>query len=447
MFKNLKIALVCVFISLAYPQSYSASNIHFNKTDNFEALALSSSIADWLNLELYTAINIINDYFESVNSEKKFTFIPIEKSENAQNIIYYSLKISNDELTIELKKNSKGIANESFPINLLEVVEYLDKNSEYLDLQKNVRFELRELLYITLLDDQDYLKFFSYKNEIESLLDENNFKTVFDTIQKEFVLNDGLFEVSAFLGTKNSSYFIKKIDNGSIKLNHNSIIVDSDVAEKVNVQIGYFFKTQDKYQEIFVQNLVVNIIDEIPKAYNVNFSNSENLKGYVILLNGIDDKEISEYIIVDYPKSGSLYSLGEKDSKTYVYEPYEFFGQSISEEKTIIIEDSFSYNVKDSKGQINRSPGIVKIKINFVNPNYRPDGKKIARSYSSKDTRKDKNQYREKSSKNDGINLIQIIGGLLLVVILLAAAGGGGDDSSGGSSGGSGGIGIGIDLP
>ena len=440
MLKNLKIALVCVFISLAYPQSYSASNTHFNKTDNLEALALSSSIADWLNLELYTAINIINDYLESVNSDKKFTFIPIEKSENSQNIIYYSLKISNDELTIELKKNSKGITNESFPINLLEIVEYLD-------LQKNVRFELRELLYITLLDDQDYLKFFSYKNEIESLLDENNFKIVFDTIQKEFVLNDGLFEVSDFLGTNNSSYFIKKIDNGSIKLNHDSIFVDSDVAEKVNVQIGYFFKTQDKYQEIFVQNLVVNIIDEIPKAYNVNFFNSKNLKEYVILLNGIDDKEISEYIIVDYPKSGSLYSLGEKDSKKYVYEPYEFFRQSISEEKTIIIEDSFSYNVKDSKGQINRSPGIVKIKINFINPNYRPDGKKIARSYSSKDTRKDKNQYREKSSKNDGINLVQIIGGLLLVVILLAAAGGGGDDSSGGSSGGSGGIGIGIDLP
>ena len=94
MFKNLKIALVCAFISLAYPQSYSASNTHFNKTDNLEALALSSSIADWLNLELYTAINIINDYLESVNSDKKFTFIPIEKSENSQNIIYYSLKMS-----------------------------------------------------------------------------------------------------------------------------------------------------------------------------------------------------------------------------------------------------------------------------------------------------------------------------------------------------------------
>ena len=229
-------------------------------------------------------------------------------------------------------------------------------------------------------------------------------------------------------------------------MNHDSIFVDSDVAEKVNVQIGYFFKTQDKYQEIFAQNLVVNIIDEIPKAYNVNFFNSKNLKEYVILLNGIDDKEISEYIIVDYPKSGSLYSFGEKDSKKYVYEPYERFRQSISEEKTIIIEDSFSYNVKDSKGQINRSPGIVKIKINFINPNYRPDGNKIARSYSSNDSRKGRN-VSENSSKNDGINLIQIIGGLLLVVILLAAAGGGGDDSSGGSSGGSGGIGIGIDLP
>ena len=439
MFKNLKIALVCLLISLAYPQSYSASNTHFNNTDNLEALALSGSIADWLNLELYTAINIINDYFESVNSDKKFTFIPSEKSENAQNIIYYALDIMNSELTIEVKKNSKGITNESFPINLLEIVEYLD-------LQKNVRFELRELLYITLLDDQEYLKFFSYKNEIESLLDENNFKIVFDTIQKEFVLNDGLFEVQSSLGTKNSSYFIKKIDNGTIKLNHDSIFIDSDVAEKVNVQIGYFFKTQDKYQEIFAQNLVVNIIDEIPKAYNVNFFNSKNLKEYVILLNGIDDKEISEYIIVDYPKSGSLYSFGEKDSKKYVYEPYEWFRQSISEEKTIIIEDSFSYNVKDSKGQINRSPGIVKIKINFINPNYRPDGKKIARSYSSNDTRKGRN-VSENSSKNDGINLIQIIGGLLLVVILLAAAGGGGDDSSGGSSGGSGGIGIGIDLP
>ena len=439
MFKNLKIALVCLLISLAYPQSYSASNTHFNSTDNLEALALSGSIADWLNLELYTAINIINDYFESVNSDKKFTFIPSEKSENAQNIIYYALDIVNSELTIEVKKNSKGITNESLPINLLEIVEYLD-------LQKNVRFELRELLYITLLDDQEYLKFFSYKNEIESLLDENNFESVFDTIQKEFILNNGLFEVSSSLGTNNSSYFIKKIDKGSIKLSHDSIFVDSDVAEKVNVQIGYFFKTQDKYQEIFAQNLVVNIIDEIPKAYNVNFFNSKNLKEYVILLNGIDDKEISEYIIVDYPKSGSLYSFGEKDSKKYVYEPYEFFRQSISEEKTIIIEDSFSYNVKDSKGQINRSPGIVKIKINFINPNYRPDGKKIARSYSSNDTRKGRN-VSENSSKNDGINLIQIIGGLLLVVILLAAAGGGGDDSSGGSSGGSGGIGIGIDLP
>ena len=439
MFKNLKIALVCLLISLAYPQSYSASNTHFNSTDNLEALALSGSIADWLNLELYTAINIINDYFESVNSDKKFTFIPSEKSENAQNIIYYALDIVNSELTIEVKKNSKGITNESLPINLLEIVEYLD-------LQKNVRFELRELLYITLLDDQEYLKFFSYKNEIESLLDENNFESVFDTIQKEFILNNGLFEVSSSLGTNNSSYFIKKIDKGSIKLSHDSIFVDSDVAEKVNVQIGYFFKTQDKYQEIFAQNLVVNIIDEIPKAYNVNFFNSKNLKEYVILLNGIDDKEISEYIIVDYPKSGSLYSFGEKDSKKYVYEPYEFFRQSISEEKTIIIEDSFSYNVKDSKGQINRSPGIVKIKINFINPNYRPDGNKIARSYSSNDTRKGRN-VSENSSKNDGINLIQIIGGLLLVVILLAAAGGGGDDSSGGSSGGSGGIGIGIDLP
>lgn len=439
MFKNLKIALVCLLISLAYPQSYSASNTHFNSTDNLEALALSGSIADWLNLELYTAINIINDYFESVNSDKKFTFIPSEKSENAQNIIYYALDIVNNELTIEVKKNSKGITNESLPINLLEI-------EEFLDLQKNVRFELRELLYIALLDDQDYLKFFSYKNEIESLLDENNYKIVFDTIQREFVLNDGLFEVSSSLGTNNSSYFIKKIDNGSIKLNHDSIFVDSDVAEKVNVQIGYFFKTQDKYQEIFAQNLVVNIIDEIPKAYNVNFFNSKNLKEYVILLNGIDDKEISEYIIVDYPKSGSLYSFGEKDSKKYVYEPYERFRQSISEEKTIIIEDSFSYNVKDSKGQINRSPGIVKIKINFINPNYRPDGNKIARSYSSNDSRKGRN-VSENSSKNDGINLIQIIGGLLLVVILLAAAGGGGDDSSGGSSGGSGGIGIGIDLP
>ena len=439
MFKNLKIALVCLLISLAYPQSYSASNTHFNNTDNLEALALSGSIADWLNLELYTAINIINDYFESVNSDKKFTFIPSEKSENAQNIIYYALDIVNSELTIEVKKNSKGITNESLPINLLEI-------EEFLDLQKNVRFELRELLYIALLDDQDYLKFFSYKNEIESLLDENNYKIVFDTIQREFVLNDGLFEVSSSLGTNNSSYFIKKIDNGSIKLNHDSIFVDSDVAEKVNVQIGYFFKTQDKYQEIFAQNLVVNIIDEIPKAYNVNFFNYKNLKEYVILLNGIDDKEISEYIIVDYPKSGSLYSFGEKDSKKYVYEPYERFRQSISEEKTIIIEDSFSYNVKDSKGQINRSPGIVKIKINFINPNYRPDGNKIARSYSSNDSRKGRN-VSENSSKNDGINLIQIIGGLLLVVILLAAAGGGGDDSSGGSSGGSGGIGIGIDLP
>ena len=76
-------------------------------------------------------------------------------------------------------------------------------------------------------------------------------------------------------------------------MNHDSIFIDSDVAEKVNVQIGYFFKTQDKYQEIFAQNLVVNIIDEIPKAYNVNFFNSKNLKEYVILLNGIDYKEIS----------------------------------------------------------------------------------------------------------------------------------------------------------
>ena len=248
MFKNLKIALVCLLISLAYPQSYSASNTHFNSTDNLEALALSGSIADWLNLELYTAINIINDYFESVNSDKKFTFIPSEKSENAQNIIYYALDIVNNELTIEVKKNSKGITNESLPINLLEI-------EEFLDLQKNVRFELRELLYIALLDDQDYLKFFSYKNEIESLLDENNYKIVFDTIQREFVLNDGLFEVSSSLGTNNSSYFIKKIDNGSIKLNHDSIFVDSDVAEEVNVQIGYFFKTQDKYQEIFALNL------------------------------------------------------------------------------------------------------------------------------------------------------------------------------------------------
>ena len=439
MFKNLKIALVCVFISLAYPQSYSASNTHFNNTDNLEALTLSTSIADWLNLELYTAINIINDYFESVNSDKKFTFIPIEKSENAQNIIYYGLEIVNNELTIEVKKNSKGITNESLSINLLEIVEYLD-------LQKNVRFELRELLYIALLDDQDYLKFFSYKNEIESSLDENNFKIVFDAIQKEFVLNDGLFEVFSSLGTNNSSYFIKKIDNGSIKLNHDSIFVDSDVAEKVNVQIGYFFKTQDKFQEIFVQNLVVNIIDEIPKAYNVNYISTKNLKEHIISLNGVDDKKITEYFIVDYPKSGSLYSLGEKGSNKYVYEPYEYLSQWRSQEKTILIEDSFSYNVKDSKGQINRSPGIVKIKINFINPNYIPDGSKIARAYSSKDTRKGRN-VSENSSKNDGINLIQIIGGLLLVVILLAAAGGGGDDSSGGSSGGSGEIGIGINLP
>lgn len=439
MFKNLKIALVCVFISLAYPQSYSASNTHFNNTDNLEALTLSTSIADWLNLELYTAINIINDYFESVNSDKKFTFIPSEKSENAQNIIYYGLEIVNNELTIEVKKNSKGITNESLSINLLEIVEYLD-------LQKNVRFELRELLYIALLDDQDYLKFFSYKNEIESSLDENNFKIVFDAIQKEFVLNDGLFEVFSSLGTNNSSYFIKKIDNGSIKLNHDSIFVDSDVAEKVNVQIGYFFKTQDKFQEIFVQNLVVNIIDEIPKAYNVNYISTKNLKEHIISLNGVDDKKITEYFIVDYPKSGSLYSLGEKGSNKYVYEPYEYLSQWRSQEKTILIEDSFSYNVKDSKGQINRSPGIVKIKINFINPNYIPDGSKIARAYSSKDTRKGRN-VSENSSKNDGINLIQIIGGLLLVVILLAAAGGGGDDSSGGSSGGSGEIGIGINLP
>lgn len=439
MFKNLKIALVCVFISLAYPQSYSASNTHFNNTDNLEALTLSTSIADWLNLELYTAINIINDYFESVNSDKKFTFIPIEKSENAQNIIYYGLEIVNNELTIEVKKNSKGITNESLSINLLEIVEYLD-------LQKNVRFELRELLYIALLDDQDYLKFFSYKNEIESSLDENNFKIVFDAIQKEFVLNDGLFEVFSSLGTNNSSYFIKKIDNGSIKLNHDSIFVDSDVAEKVNVQIGYFFKTQDKFQEIFVQNLVINIIDEIPKAYNVNYISTKNLKEHIISLNGVDDKKITEYFIVDYPKSGSLYSLGEKGSNKYVYEPYEYLSQWRSQEKTILIEDSFSYNVKDSKGQINRSPGIVKIKINFINPNYIPDGSKIARAYSSKDTRKGRN-VSENSSKNDGINLIQIIGGLLLVVILLAAAGGGGDDSSGGSSGGSGEIGIGINLP
>lgn len=439
MFKNLKIALVCVFISLAYPQSYSASNTHFNNTDNLEALTLSTSIADWLNLELYTAINIINDYFESVNSDKKFTFIPSEKSENAQNIIYYGLEIVNNELTIEVKKNSKGITNESLSINLLEIVEYLD-------LQKNVRFELRELLYIALLDDQDYLKFFSYKNEIESSLDENNFKIVFDAIQKEFVLNDGLFEVFSSLGTNNSSYFIKKIDNGSIKLNHDSIFVDSDVAEKVNVQIGYFFKTQDKFQEIFVQNLVINIIDEIPKAYNVNYISTKNLKEHIISLNGVDDKKITEYFIVDYPKSGSLYSLGEKGSNKYVYEPYEYLSQWRSQEKTILIEDSFSYNVKDSKGQINRSPGIVKIKINFINPNYIPDGSKIARAYSSKDTRKGRN-VSENSSKNDGINLIQIIGGLLLVVILLAAAGGGGDDSSGGSSGGSGEIGIGINLP
>lgn len=439
MFKNLKIALVCVFISLAYPQSYSASNTHFNNTDNLEALTLSTSIADWLNLELYTAINIINDYFESVNSDKKFTFIPSEKSENAQNIIYYGLEIVNNELTIEVKKNSKGITNESLSINLLEIVEYLD-------LQKNVRFELRELLYIALLDDQDYLKFFSYKNEIESSLDENNFKIVFDAIQKEFVLNDGLFEVFSSLGTNNSSYFIKKIDNGSIKLNHDSIFVDSDVAEKVNVQIGYFFKTQDKFQEIFVQNLVVNIIDEIPKAYNVNYISTKNLKEHIISLNGVDDKKITEYFIVDYPKSGSLYSLGEKGSNKYVYEPYEYLSQWRSQEKTILIEDSFSYNVKDSKGQINRSPGIVKIKINLINPNYIPDGSKIARAYSSKDTRKGRN-VSENSSKNDGINLIQIIGGLLLVVILLAAAGGGGDDSSGGSSGGSGEIGIGINLP
>lgn len=439
MFKNLKIALVCVFISLAYPQSYSASNTHFNNTDNLEALTLSTSIADWLNLELYTAINIINDYFESVNSDKKFTFIPSEKSENAQNIIYYGLEIVNNELTIEVKKNSKGITNESLSINLLEIVEYLD-------LQKNVRFELRELLYIALLDDQDYLKFFSYKNEIESSLDENNFKIVFDAIQKEFVLNDGLFEVFSSLGTNNSSYFIKKIDNGSIKLNHDSIFVDSDVAEKVNVQIGYFFKTQDKFQEIFVQNLVVNIIDEIPKAYNVNYISTKNLKEHIISLNGVDDKKITEYFIVDYPKSGSLYSLGEKGSNKYVYEPYEYLSQWRSQEKTILIEDSFSYNVKDSKGQINRSPGIVKIKINFINPNYIPDGSKIARAYSSKDTRKGRN-VSENSSKNDGINIIQIIGGLLLVVILLAAAGGGGDDSSGGSSGGSGEIGIGINLP
>ncbi len=434
MFKNLKIALVFVFISLAYPQSYSASNTHFNNIDNPEALVLSSSIAEWLNLELYTAINIINDYFESVNSDKKFTFIPSEKSENAQNIIYYSLKISDDELTVKLKKNSKGIPNESFPVNLLEIVEYLD-------VQKNVRFELRELLYITLLNDQEYLNFFPYKNEIESLL----VKSDFDTIQKEFVINDGLFEVFSSLGTNNSSYFIKKItDNGSIKLNHDSIFVDSDVAEKVNVQIGYFFKTQDEFQEIFVQNLVVNIIDEIPKAFNVKFNNSNNLKEYVISLNGVDDKEITDYIIVDYPKNGSLYSLGEKNNKKYIYEPYQLF-QNNSVRKTIIIEDSFSYNVKDSKGQINRSPGKVEIKIAFANPNYIPDGKKIAREYSSKDTRKSRNAS-EKSSKNDGANVFQIIGGLLLVVILLAAAGGG-DDSGGGTGGGSGGIGIGIDLP
>ena len=126
MFKNLKIALLFLLISLAYPQSYSASNTHFNNTDNLEALALSGSIADWLNLELYTAINIINDYFESVNSDKKFTFIPSEKSENAQNIIYYALDIVNNELTIEVKKNSKGITNESLPINLLEIEEFLE---------------------------------------------------------------------------------------------------------------------------------------------------------------------------------------------------------------------------------------------------------------------------------------------------------------------------------
>lgn len=430
MIKKFITLILLLLINVVHAQSYATSQ--YNNTSNEISSELSLSISNWLNLELYSSVNIINDYFSSINSDQQLSFVPKNQSAKSQNIIIYDVKIDNGQLIVSLKNNEDGISNDSFPISLTKDINF----------QKNIRFELRELLYATILDDENLLNFLSFKEQIES---DENLENYFSSFSKELTVDNGKFDMPSILESNhNIVYFVKSVDSPeSLTLNHDKILFESNILDKVTLQIGYFFKTEDSYIELFEQNLTVNIKDELPKAYDVRFNESSELKEYIITLNGKDDKMINEYIIVDYPDKGTLKPLGSKDFPKYVYVPYDWHVNRSDTEK-ITINDSFTYNVKDSKNQTNRFPGQVTINISYNNLNYKPSFLPGRKSKSSSGRTlpesKTKDTSVKSSDKDSGGNLLTIIGGLLLVVLLLA---GGGDDDSGNGGSGNGGSGNG----
>ena len=154
MIKKFITLILLLLINVVHAQSYATSQ--YNNTSNEISSELSLSISNWLNLELYSSVNIINDYFSSINSDQQLSFVPKNQSAKSQNIIIYDVKIDNGQLIVSLKNNKDGISNDSFPISLTKDINF----------QKNIRFELRELLYATILDDENLLNFYLLKNKL-----------------------------------------------------------------------------------------------------------------------------------------------------------------------------------------------------------------------------------------------------------------------------------------
>ena len=74
MIKKFITLILLLLINVVHAQSYATSQ--YNNTSNEISSELSLSISNWLNLELYSSVNIINDYFSRINSDQQLFFVP-----------------------------------------------------------------------------------------------------------------------------------------------------------------------------------------------------------------------------------------------------------------------------------------------------------------------------------------------------------------------------------